>query len=203
MPMRRSTCRSPRVTFAKDDGIPASPESHRRAREWPARKRARLKRQMKISIGANGGSASRLASFDTHPSDNRLPVHNAPAGEPLHARRLPLDPYLVPRNPNRQSQYTPTCRFTHELAQDSQLGIYLPVIHLTTLSAASDPATRDKHPGASGLRGAPAETGSRRFAPRAASGVSALRVTIAVPALLRAFLFAGICWHSRRRLPSA
>lgn len=41
------------------------------------------------------------------------------------------------------------------------------------------------------LRYAPAETGSRRFAPRAASGVSALRVTIAVLALLRAFLFGG------------
>lgn len=91
----------------------------------------------------------------------------------------------------------------HELAQDSQLGVYLPVIHLTTLSAASDPATRDKHPGASACAALRRKRASRRFAPRAASGVSALRVTIAVPALLRALTLEGICWHSRWRLPSA
>lgn len=53
----------------------------------------------------------------------------------LHARHLSLDPYLVSLKPEQAiaiHAYLPVHE-AHELAQDSQFGVYLPVIHLTTL----------------------------------------------------------------------
>lgn len=127
MPMRRSTCRSPRVTFARMTGYPASPEIHRRAREWPAWKRALLKRQMKISIGANGGCAMLARVLDTCPSANRLPVYNAPAVVAVHARQPAARSVpLFPRSPDRQSQYTPTCRFTKPMSSRGTVSSIFP-----------------------------------------------------------------------------
>lgn len=101
----------------KDDGIPCLARDHRRARDWPARKRARLKRQMKISIGANGGCAMLARLLGTYPSDNRLSVHNAPAGVAVaRAASSRSIRTLFPTSPDRQSQYTPTCRFTKPMS---------------------------------------------------------------------------------------
>lgn len=84
---------------ARITGYPAPLETHRRAGEWPARKRARLKRQMKVSIGANGGSASRLGLSTPTQVITGCPSTMRRLVGPLHVRHLPLDPYLVSLKP--------------------------------------------------------------------------------------------------------
>jgi len=78
--------------------------------------------------------------FHACPGDDRLPIDNTAAGRPLHARHLPLDPHLVSLKPGQAiaiHTYLPVHE-VDELAQDIQLGFYLPMIHLLTLPAARD-----------------------------------------------------------------